>query len=503
MNENKTERNEEMQIDMQRLWAAIRHKKWLILMTSIVTAVAVFLVSIFLITPLYQSTAMFYVNNYAQMESTGSITSSDISASKNLVDSYIVILNTRATLTEIIDYAGVDRTCEELADMLDASSVNATEIFQVVVTSPDPQEAAVIASAIAQVLPQRISSILDGTSAHVVDEAVVPLEPSSPNYTINTLVGFLAGLILSLCAVIIQSLSDVTIHSQEDVERNCDITVLAAVPDMNAVSKGGYYTKSSKGKAAELDKTRGQVGASISFAASEAYKLLRTKIQFSFADENDCYVIGVSSAMAGEGKSTSSANLAYSLAQLSDRVLLMDCDLRRPSIPNKLNVDKMPGLTDFLTRQVSLAEAVQTCKVDDVTFSVIASGRTPPNPIELLSSMRMQNTMETLRKNFNYIILDLPPVSEVSDALVASKMADGMLMVVRQDYCNRYALKDTVRQFGFVEGRILGALVNCATEEGSGYGSYGKYGRKYYKYYHRYGGRYAAAAGSRGGESRK
>lgn len=491
MNENKFERNEEMQIDTQRLWAAIRHKKWLIALASLVTAAAVFLVTVFLITPQYQSTAMFYVNNYAQMsESTGSITSSDISASKNLVDSYIVILNTRATLTEIIDYAGVDRTCEDLEDMLDASAVNATEIFQVVVTSPDPQEAAKIADAITHVLPLRISSILEGSSANVVDEVVVPQEPSSPNKLVNTLAGFAAGLLISLCAVIVHSLSDVTIHSQEDVERNCELAVLAAVPDMNAVTKGGYYsTKNPKGKAAHLDKAAPQVGESISFAASEAYKLLRTKIQFSFADENDCHVIGVSSAMAGEGKSTSSVNLAYSLAQLSDRVLLIDCDLRRPSIPGKLTVKKMPGLTDFLTRQVSLSETVQTCKVDGVSFNVIASGRIPPNPIELLSSLRMKSTIDALRKNFNYIILDLPPVSEVSDALVASKLADGTLLVVRQDYCNRYALKDTVRQFGFVDARILGALVNCATEEGGGYGSYGK---KYYKY----GGQYAAAAAS-------
>lgn len=492
MNENRTERNEELQIDMQRLWAALLQKKFFILLTAVVMAVVVFLVTLFFVTPQYESSAMFYVNNYAKMsESTASITSSDISASKNLVDSYIVILKTRATLTEIIDYAQVNRTCEELEDMLDAASVNATEIFRVVVQSPDPKEAAAIADAVAQVLPDRISSILEGTSANIVDEAVIATKPSSPSYIVNTLVGFVAGLVLSVCFVIIGSLSDVTVHSQEDVEQNCNLTVLAAVPDMAAPSKGGYYTKGSKTKAVAPDKAP-QVGEAVSFVASEAYKLLRTKIQFSFADENDCHVIGVSSAMAGEGKSTSAVNLAYSLAQLNYRVLLMDCDLRRPSVPSKLNVQKMPGLTNFLAGQMSLGEVVQVCDLDNVRFHVISSGRTPPNPIELLSSARMEKTMSALRGSFQYIILDLPPVGEVSDALVASKLADGMLMVVRQDYCNRYALKDTVRQFGFVGAKILGALVNCANESSGGYG-YGSYNKKYYRY-KKYDSKYASAA---------
>lgn len=500
MIENKAELNEELQIDFRRLWAALLHKKWLILLTSVVMAVVVFFVTFFFITPIYESSAMFYVNNYAQMsESTGSITSSDISASKNLVDSYIVILNTRATLTEIIDYAGVNRTCEELAGMLDAASVNSTEIFRVVVMSPDPQEAATIADAIVHILPERISSILEGTSASVVDEAVVATEPSSPSYLVNTLAGFVIGLLISVCYVVIRSLSDVTVHSQEDVEQSCDLTVLAAVPDMAAPSKGGYYTQGTKTKAAAADKGA-QVGEAVSFAASEAYKLLRTKIQFSFADENDCRVIGVSSAMAGEGKSTSSVNLAYSLAQLNYRVLLMDCDLRRPSVPSKIKVQKMPGLTNFLAGQMPLGQVVQTCELDGVSFHVISSGRIPPNPIELLSSARMENTMKALRENFQYIILDLPPVGEVSDALVASKLADGMLMVVRQDYCNRYALKDTIRQFGFVDAKILGALVNCASEGGSGYG-YGSYGKKYYRY-SKYEGKYAKAARAAAREAR-
>ena len=491
MNEKTVERTEELGIDVRRLLVAIWARKWLILIVSVLCAAAMAAVTLLLIVPKYQSSAMFYVNNYAQAaEGNASITSSDITASKDLVDSYIVILKTRASLEEVIAHSCADLTCEELEKMLDASAVNSTEIFQVVVTSPDPREAKAVAEAITYVLPQRISSILDGTSANVVDEPILAVEPSSPNFLLNVLIGFMVGFALSVVGILLVEVFDVTIRSEDDITAKHDLPILAAVPDIGAPSKGGYYSK-KQGPKPVAEKKDIKVGAGVGFAVSESYKLLRTKVQFSFADENDCHVIGVSSSMAGEGKSTTAANLAYALAQLDARVLLVDCDLRRPTVPAKLPVNKTPGLTHFLTRQVNINEAMQVCQLDDTRFHVIAAGRIPPNPIELLSSARMQNLMDVLKQNYDYIILDLPPVSEVSDALVAAKMCDGMLLVVRQNYCNSRLLADCIRQFAFVEARILGVLVSYASD-GSG-GKYGKYG-KYKRYYSRYEGAYAAAA---------
>ena len=494
MNENRVERTEELNVDVKRLAGAVWNRKWLILLVAILGAVVMGAVTIFMMTPKYQSSAMFYVNNYAQAaEGNASITSSDITASKDLVESYIVILKTRASLEEVIDYSGVDLRYEDLEDMLDASAVNSTEIFEVVVTSTDPQEARKIAEAITVVLPQRIASILDGTSANVVDEPVLAVKPSSPNLILNVMLGFAVGFALCVVVILMVEVFDVTIRSEEDITQAHDLPILATIPDINAPSKGGYYSKKT-GQKTDTEKKDVKVGAGVSFAVSEAYKLLRTKVQFSFADENDCHVIGVSSSMAGEGKSTTAANLAYTLAQLDARVLLMDCDLRRPTVPAKLPVAKTPGLTNFLTRQVNIGDAMQLCRLDDVQFYVISAGRIPPNPIELLSSDRMKNLMEMLKQNFDYIIFDLPPISEVSDALVAAKMCDGMLLVVRQNFCNSRVLADCIRQFTFVEARILGFLVSYATDANGGrYGKYGKYG-KYKSYYRRYEGSYASAA---------
>ena len=508
--DEKTIQNDEIEIDLQRIFDALLNRAWLLAITAVLCAVLTFAGTYFLVTPKYQSTAMFYVNNNSLSlgEASLSISSADISASRGLVKTYIVILNTREVLDDVVDYAGVDYTYGEIKSMITAEAVDSTEIFRVVVTSEDPAEAERIANAIAYILPKQISTIIEGTSAKVVDSAVVASSPSSPNYAKNTVVGFLVGLVAVAAFVILRELMDITICQEEDIAQSCKHPVLAAVPDMEVHTKGGSYygygkaqpqgkSKSKTGKRTEL------IGGNISFAAAEAYKLLRTKLQFSFTDEASCRVIGVSSALTGEGKSLSAINLAYSLSQLDKRVLLIDCDMRRPSLADKLPIQKTPGLSDFLTGQNNAENLLQKCGIrnDEWAFHAISSGRTPPNPMELLSSARMEKMIARLRESYDYIILDLPPVSEVGDALAASKLTDGMLVVVRQNYCDRISLNSTIRQFEFVDAKILGVIFNCTTESGSGYRS--RYNNKYYrKYYKRYYAKYGYAYAKKGGKEK-
>ena len=176
-------------------------------------------------------------------------------------------------------------------------------------------------------------------------------------------------------------------------------------------------------------------------------------------------------------------NLSFSLSQLGKRVLLIGCDMRRPSVAKKLNIVQIPGLSDFLAGQSGAENLIQTCGMagNERAFHVIAAGRTPPNPIELLSSSRMEKMVEKLRGSYDYIILDLPPVGEVSDALAVARITDGMLLVVRQNQCDRHSLAATVRQFEFVDSRILGVVFNCVGQNGTRYGKY-----RYYRYYRKY-----------------
>lgn len=489
MNEQINMNEEIVEISIKRLIDTIVHKLWLIVPAAIIGAVLAFMGTYFLITPLYESSAMFYVNNNSISvgEASLSISSADITASKSLVDTYIVILNTRETMNDVIDYAGINRSYSDITDMIKAEAVNETEIFRVVVTSPNPKEAEKIANSIAYILPKRISSIVEGTSAKIVDSAVVPSKPSSPSYVKNTMLGFLLGLAMSVGIIVLHELFDVTIRVEDDITQMCKYPVLAAVPNMAAPSKGshyyGYGSKKSPAKAGNHPKQPVMIGGDISFASSEAYKLLRTKLQFSFADdEHRCRVIGLSSALSGEGKSLTAINLAFTLSQIGKRVILLDCDMRRPTIAEKLNIQKKPGLSSCLSGQTQLDGLVQFCglKEDKKAFHVISAGENPPNPIELLSSSRMRKVLDTLRGHYDYVILDLPPVGEVSDAMAVAKEVDGMLVLVRQDYCNRPALTDAIQQLEFVDAKILGVIFNCSSDNSGKYG----YGKRYYKKYY-------------------
>ena len=482
MNETNVQQSDELEIDLIKLVKVILQKFWLVAASSLAGTVLALLITVLFITPQYRSSAMFYVNNNSVSlgDAALSITSSDISASRGLVDSYIVILKARETLLDVIDYAGVDRTYREVGSMISAEAVDNTEIFQVVVTGPDPVEAEKIASAVAYILPKRISSIIEGTSAKIVDSAIVATAPSSPSYAKNIILGFLVGFVFSIVGIVLWMVIDTTIRSEEDITQSCSYPILAAVPDMMAPSKGGYsYDRDKKKRLPQTGKAPALVGSGISFAAAEAYKLLRTKLQFSFADENTCHVIGISSALSGEGKSLSAINVAYSLSQLGKKVVLIDCDMRRPTLAEKLNIRKKPGLSNFLTGQSDLDSLIQPCgiKNEEHAFFVITAGQNPPNPIELLSSERMAKVLTGLRTICDYVILDLPPVGEVSDALAVAKVTDGILLVVRQDQCNRTVLSDTIRQFEFVDAKLLGVVYNCTTDGSRKYGY-----KKYYNY---------------------
>lgn len=470
-----------------RIIKAVWSKAWIVAIVSFLSMVLVFLLTFFFVTPEYEAHAMFYVNNssISMGDASISLSSSDITASKSLVDTYIVILDTWETQQDVIDYAGLDLTTSEFEKMVSSSAVNETEVFRVTITSEDPVGAEKLANAVAYILPKRIDTIVEGTSAQIVSSARTPSTPSSPNYITNSLLGFILGFVMSVGIIALREWLDITIRSEGDVLQCSSLPLLAKVPDMGVKSKSGYYGYGKKKKQEPVsEKKAGLVGDGVSFAASEAYKMLRTKIEFSFTDDKTCPVIGVSSAMAGEGKSVTAANLAYSLAQLDKKVLLIDCDMRRPSLADKLSIQKHPGLSNYLIGKTSLDKVTQTVGSGfmETTLKVITAGKNPPNPMELLRSEKMERTVAKLRETYDFVVLDLPPVGEVSDALAVAKMADGVILVACQDYGTRVALSNAVNQFEFIGTKLLGVVLNRASDRKKKYG-YRNYYKRYYKNY--------------------
>lgn len=245
----------------------------------------------------------------------------------------------------------------------------------------------------------------------------------------------------------------------------------------------GKFLQKGDASAAERRKT---IGKNLSFGSSEAYKLLRTNLMLSMADEGSCKIIGITSALRGEGKSTTAANLAYSLAQSGKQTLLLEADMRIPIQASVFRIEEKPGLSHVLTGMSSLTEAIRQ-QTPIHTMSILPAGEIPPNPSELLSSKHMKAVLDALAKVFEYIIIDLPPITAVSDGLAVSKLLSGMIVVVREDYCDRYSLAETMQRLEMLEVKLLGFVFNGAEPAKK---RYGKYGYKYSqdsKYGYRYG----------------
>ena len=220
----------------------------------------------------------------------------------------------------------------------------------------------------------------------------------------------------------------------------------------------------------------------LEFTATEQYKLIRANLDFTLPDEEKCPVIGVTSSMRGEGKSTTAVNLSYVFAEKGSKVLLIDADLRIPSIAKKLDIESSPGLADLLRGKGAQLSEFKSHLLSN--WFVLPSGDIPPNPSELLGSIRMENILKQLREVFDYIIIDLPPVNIVSDAISISGLISGMIVVIREEYTEKKELERCFRQLKLSNVNILGCIMN---ESKTGSGSYSRYKKyKYYKYYRYY-----------------
>ncbi len=255
MNNQTVNNKDEIEIDLLHLIKILWSKGWIVVASMLLAGAIAFSYALLFITPLYTSSAMMYVNNssFEVGASSFSISTGELSAAKSLLDTYVVIMKARTTLEEVIEEADLEYTYRELSGMITAASVNDTEVFQITATSPDPAEAELIVDTIVEILPDRISEIVDGSSVRIVDTAILPTARSSPSYTKYAIVGMILGFALSCGVIVVLDLMNNTIRDEDHIAEKYNLPLLAVVPDMR-VKKNSSYGYYSYGKSEQEEK---------------------------------------------------------------------------------------------------------------------------------------------------------------------------------------------------------------------------------------------------------
>jgi capsular exopolysaccharide synthesis family protein len=292
----------------------------------------------------------------------------------------------------------------------------------------------------------------------VVDRAEAPARPFKPSLSRNVALGLLAGLLLGIAGAFLREHFDDSVRHPEQLESLFGLSVLGTVPMLRGLGPV-------------------QASEDLRSAFAESYRSIRTSLQFS-TDDGVPRTLLVTSATPGEGKTTTALLLARNFAQLGERVLLVDADLRNPSIHKLMNLGAEEGLSNYLSGAAPLESVMQSI---DEHLSVVRSGPLPPNPAELLASPRMRVLLQQASERYDQVIIDGPPIMGLADAAILSNLADGTLLMVAAGKTRRGVLRGAIKRLAAARARVVGGVLTMFDHRRDAYG-YGGSGYEYYNY---------------------
>lgn len=374
-----------------------------------------------------------------------------------LLPTYAQIATSRRVADKVRNALSLPESSEQVQAKLSASPQPQTLLIDVAASDRDPVRARSIADAAAVALSEAVADLERERTAgsaitvSLLDGALLPRQPVAPRPVYNLVLGILLGLGSGvLLALVIDGL-DRTVKTAAALELAVGAPVLALVP------------RRRRGQETLITVTDPQD------ALSEAYRTLRTSVLYLHPDAR-MQVLVVTSAVKGEGKTTTVLNLAVALAQGGERVVVVDADLRRTSVARELGLEGAVGLTTVVTRRVELGEALQTWQ--DL-FWVLPSGELPPNPSEIVGSQSMAQVLDELRTSYDVVLVDTPPVLAVTDAVALSTQADGVILVGHAGSTPRQVLAEARRRLDGVGAPVVGCVLNAVSTSGTeGYYAY-------------------------------
>jgi capsular exopolysaccharide synthesis family protein len=401
----------------------------------------------FLTPPRYEATAHDYVGTTSTSNVTDLVTG--VSVTQQIVQSYATVATDPLVLQPVIDRLKLKRTAAQLAADVTVTNEPGTVVLDVTATASSARAAADIANAVSAGLLSAVDTLTPpkGTtqSPIKVTQTLVaqpPPKPTSPQPPLDIALGAVVGIALGLLLGLLRFVLDKRIRTVADIARATDVPVLASIPRV-------------RGKRFGLGADRE--------AVTEAYRLLRTNLQFLDISRGSRTIL-ITSSVPAEGKTTTAGNLAVAISEAERSVVLVDADLRRPAVHTLFEIDNGVGLTDVLIGKASLDEAMQTW--GGGKLMILPSGRTPPNPSELLQSKEMVDLLAALRKRFGTVVVDGAPLNPVADSVVLGARTSGALVVVGPS-TTLPQLQRALLRLGNVNGRVLGLVTNLRSRRGT------------------------------------
>lgn len=419
---------------------------------------------------IYESSTTLYVEpqvNSSIVDYEGILTNS------KMIKTYKQILKSRKITEKVINNLKLNISYEKLLNMTTINTVSDTEMLSISVRSEYYQQAPIIANEIAAVFIEQMKEDMGIENIVVVDEAIENLTPVEPNMIKLSILGLAAGLLVGCAFAFLLDSMDNKIKNHDDVKKYLKIKTIGMIPNYNVITE-------QKKKLNSINSTTNiKILDEPNNIASESIRMLRTNLNFM-----DLKVINAVSTVPSEGKTEVLTNLALSFALLEKKVILIDCDLRKPKVHKNFGLCRGIGVSDIVLSKntIDYREAIQTFKKNNVSIDILAAGSKVSNPSELINSKSFSNLVDKLKQDYDLVLIDCPPISSMTDGMLVSYLSDGTIYVIESERTDYQVIRSCIDELKANKAFILGAVltkVNIKSQKKL-------YGYKYDYYYASY-----------------
>jgi len=459
----------EQELDLRALLQVLAGGWKIILAITVLAVLISALLTFYYLTPNYQASSTVMV---VQERDTPEQIYDDVRTSRQLVETYQRLISSMTIMDEVIEILNLDYSFNKLEDMVEVNQKGETEIIEISATHQEPQKAARISNQVAEVFQNKVGDFYNIENVNIIDRARTPESPVSPRPNLNLAVAAVLGLMAGTGLVFLKEALDNTVKSKNELEQIIPVPILGIIPKQETVSK--EKTKKKKSSLQSKPAQNLEVISDHRSPVTEAFRAIRSNLEFASLDQK-VKTLMMTSPDPNSGKSSSIANLGSVLSQTGARVLLVDADLRKPTLHSFFRLSNRNGLTSLLVnKHMELKEAVQVSFVDNLYL--LTSGPLPPNPAELMGTEKMKELVGMLAENYDYVLYDTPPLNAVIDAAVLARLVDASVMIVRYGGTSREEIQHAWEQLKSTNTRVIGSILNEVPA--------GKHG--HYYYYYRY-----------------